>query len=72
MIVGRPPPRPIAGLAFATAVEVVGVGVVVDEDALEVATGAAEATRVEGGLEDCTKLNPPTAIIEAMPNSAKP
>ena len=78
VIVGRPPVRPMAGLAVVTGVAAVAVGVVADEGALvavgefEVATGAAEALRVEGAFADCTKLNPPTAITDAMPNSAKP
>ena len=78
VIVGRPAVRPIAGLEAAAAVAVVAIGGVVDERALiavgelAVATGTAEALRVEGALADCTKLNPPTAITDAMPRRAKP
>ena len=65
----------MAGLPFVAAAAVVAVvapGVFVDKVALEVATGAAEALRVEGALADCTKPNPPTAMTTAMPKSAKP
>ena len=78
VIAGRPPARPIAGLAATATVAVVAAGVFVDESALVAvgelagASGAAEALRVEGALADCTKLNPPTAITDAIPKSAKP
>ena len=78
VIVGRPPVRPIAAFAIAAAVEVLvvgvldGVGAVIAVGEPAVVIGDAEALKEEGALADCTKLNPPTAITDAMPNRAKP
>ena len=72
VIVGRPPARPIAGLAVVAAVAVVAIGVLVDGLALAVGIGDAEALKEDGVLADWTKLNPPTAMTAAMPKSAKP